>query len=140
MVHCALNCMNLENETIHILECHYFYNKKAQQEKNFKHHVTKIENMLRIWKMRQLTLEGKIMDFTSLAISKIIHFALRNSVSRKIIDFLQKNSKPKIKHKPLTKIYKHRGSQNVDISEKINCFHNVHEYKDYLNTTFMTGK
>ena len=43
---------NLEIENVKIAECHYPYNKKIKPEKNFRSHVTKIENVMKIWKMR----------------------------------------------------------------------------------------
>ena len=43
-----------------MLGVHYSYNKKHEKEKNFKNHVHKIETVLKIWKMGNLTLEGKI--------------------------------------------------------------------------------
>ena len=45
---------------VKILGVHYSYNKKHEKEKNFKNHVHKIETVLKIWKMGNLTLEGKI--------------------------------------------------------------------------------
>ena len=47
--------------------------KKVENEKNFKNYIQKIEPVLKIWRMRSLTLEGKITIFKTLAISKIIH-------------------------------------------------------------------
>ena len=40
----------------------------------------KIENVLRVWRMSDLTIEGKIIIFKALAISKIVHLALINAV------------------------------------------------------------
>ena len=37
--------------------------------------MQKIETVLKIWRMRNLTLEGKITIFKTLAISKVIHLA-----------------------------------------------------------------
>ena len=87
---CGLKCLKLENKIVKIFQCHYLYNKKIQQEKNFRNHITKIENVLKIWKIRQFTLEGRITIFKSLATSKIKHLALTNSASAEIIDFLNK--------------------------------------------------
>ena len=35
-----------------------------------------MENVLRVWRMRDLTIEWRIVIFKSLAISKIVHLAL----------------------------------------------------------------
>ena len=58
-----------------ILGVHYSYNKTFENEKNFKNHIKKIESVLEIWRMRNLTLERKITIFKTLASSKIIHLA-----------------------------------------------------------------
>lgn len=73
-----------------ILGFHYSCNKKIQQEKDFKSHITKIENVLQIWKMRQLTLDRRITTFKFLGISKIMRLDLMNSISAEIICFLNK--------------------------------------------------
>ena len=62
-------------KTVKILRAHYFYNKKLEIEKNFKNHIQKIETVLKIWRMRNLTFEGKITIFETSTISKIIHLA-----------------------------------------------------------------
>ena len=57
---CGMKCVNLNNETVKILGVHFLYNKNLEQNKNFSEHIVKIENILKLWKMRQLTLEGRI--------------------------------------------------------------------------------
>lgn len=67
---------------------------KNLTRKNFRSPITKIENVLEIWKMRQLTLEGRIKLSESLPISKIVYLALTNSIPAEIIiDFLHKIQK-----------------------------------------------
>ena len=61
--------------TVKVLGVHYFYNKKLENEKNFKNYIQKIETVLKIWRMINVTLEEKITIFKTLAISKIIHLA-----------------------------------------------------------------
>ena len=48
---------------------------KLENEENFKNHIQKVETVLKMWKMRNLTLEGKITIFETLKISKTIHLA-----------------------------------------------------------------
>ena len=84
---------------------------------NFVTHVKKIQNILKVWRMRNLTIEGKITVFKSLAISKIVHLALVTSVPAKTIDLLNKilkyflwgNKNPKIKHDTLCNNYENGG-------------------------------
>ena len=39
----------------------FLYNKNLQQDKKFCEHTVKIKNILKLWNMRQLTLQGRIM-------------------------------------------------------------------------------
>ena len=77
-----------------ILAYHFSYNITLQQENNFKKHISQIENVLKVWRIRHLILEMKINVFKSFAMSKIIHFALVTPFSIDIINLLntvQKN-------------------------------------------------
>ena len=48
-------------------------NKNLEQDKTFWEHIIKIENILKLLRMRQLTLKGRITVFKSLAVSKVTH-------------------------------------------------------------------
>ena len=78
---------------MNILGIHFSYNKKLETEENFIRHVRKIEKVLKLWRMRNLTLEGKITIFKTLAISKIIHLSLVTNVPTQIINELNKIQK-----------------------------------------------
>ena len=65
-----MKCLNLTKETVKILGVHFSYNKKLEHEMNFQSHIVKIESVLRVWRMRNLTIEGKVLVFKSLAIFK----------------------------------------------------------------------
>ena len=77
--------------------------------------------------MRQLTLEGRITVFKSLAISKVIYLLLITKVHNNTIDFLhkiQKNfiwqgKKAKIKYSTLCNGYEKDGIKNVDLRNKM---------------------
>ena len=105
------------------------YNKNREQDKNFCEHIVKIENILKLWRMRQLTLEGRITVFKSLAVSKVIHLLLITKLHNNTIDLLhkiQKNfiwqgKKAKIKHSTLCNGYEKGGIKNVDFRNKITC-------------------
>ena len=58
-------CLNLIVETVKIIDEHFSYNKNIEKEMNFQSHVVKIEDILRLWRMRNLTNEGKVLDFIS---------------------------------------------------------------------------
>ena len=124
---CGMKSVNLNIETIKILGTHFSYNKELQQEKNFFTHITKIQSVLNIWRMRDLSIEGKITVFKSLAISKIIHLTLVTTTNNSIInqlekiqkDFIWNKKSPKIRHNTLRSSYENGGLKSVDIKTKI---------------------
>ena len=77
--------------------------------------------------MRRLTLEGKIVIFKTIAISKIVFQAFITTAPKHTFNELKKiqnsffwnNSSTKIKHETLYHVYKAGGLKNVDIPSKI---------------------
>ena len=124
---CGLTSIDLSQTTIKILGVHFSYNKTLRDEKNFVITIKKIETLLQIWRQRELTLEGKITIFKSLAISKIVYLAYLSDVPKYVIEELQKiqnsfiwnGKRAKIKHKTLCNSYEKGGLQSVDIEVKI---------------------
>ena len=57
---CGMRCVNLYEDTIKILGIHYSYNKQLENDENFKKYIAKIENVLKLWRARNVSLEGKI--------------------------------------------------------------------------------
>ena len=60
---CGMKCVNLNNDVIKILGICYSYDKKLENEKNFLNHIIKLQNVLNMWRMRNLSLLGKISIF-----------------------------------------------------------------------------
>ena len=124
---CGLKSLDLIKESIKILGVHICYNKKLQDDINFCTTVKNICNVIKLWCIRHLSLEGKIILFKSLAFSKIVHLALLTIVLKNIVEelnkihkkFLWSNKKCKIKHGALCDDYKNGGFKNVDINLKI---------------------
>ena len=77
---CGMDCIYWTKKTIKVLGRHFSQNKKLETEENFIRHVRKIEKVLKLCRMQNLTLEGKIAIFKTLAISKIIHLCLVTNV------------------------------------------------------------
>ena len=127
MALCGLKSVNLKKETIKILGVHLSYNEKLQNELGFCATIKNICNVIKLWQMRHLYLEGKITTFKLLAISKIVYLALFTIVPKNVIfelkeiqnKFLWSNKKSKIKHSTLCNDYKNGGLKNVDIELKI---------------------
>ena len=80
-------------------------------------HIVKIQNILKLWKLRNLTIEGRIVVFKSLAISKLIHLALVTEIPTTTInlltkiqmEFIWKKKKWKIKNSTLCNGYEYGG-------------------------------
>ena len=76
--------------------------------------MSNIQGVLKLSRMRQLTVEGRIVIFKTLAISKIVYLALLTNTPNIIIDELKKiekkfignNSTLKIKQETLRMAYK----------------------------------
>ena len=119
-----MRCVNLYEYTIKILGIHYSYNKQLENDKNFKNYIAKIENVLKLWRARNLSFEGK---FKSLALSKIIHLALVKTIPPSTIGQLNKTQKnfiwkglnSKIKNSTINNSYKNGRLKNVNIAAKI---------------------
>ena len=71
MALCGMRCIDLNIDTLKILGTHFSYNEKLKERKNFYKIVTDMQQVLKIWKIRKLTLEEKIDIFKTIAISKI---------------------------------------------------------------------
>ena len=97
-----------------------------KEEKSFFKTVTDIQQVLKIWKMRDLTLEGKIVNFKTIVISKIVFQSIITTLPKHVVNKLEKrqktflcNNSTDIKHETLFNDYKAEGLKNVDIPNKI---------------------
>ena len=80
-----------------------------------------------MWRQRILTLEGKIITFKTLALSKFTFFAQVLVIPNQVVDALQQiqknfswnSSSPKVKHKTICKDFQYGGLKNVDMKSKI---------------------
>ena len=123
-----MRCNDLFNEAIKILGTYFSYNSRIKEECNFLKIVSNVQSVSNLWRYRNLTLEGRIVVFKSLAISKIVFQALIAPVPTHVIkaletiqtSFLWNNSNPKIRDRTVCKRYKNGGLINVDIRNKVN--------------------
>ena len=124
---CAMRCIDLNIDALKILGTHFSYNEKLKEEKLFYKIVTDLQRVLKIWKLRNLTLKGKIVIFKTISISKIVFQAFVTAAPKHIVnelkkiqkDFFCNDSPPKIKHENLCNDYKAGGLKNVDIPNRI---------------------
>ena len=85
----GINCIDLTKEAIKILEVFFSYDKNLQLENNFRKRVSSIKRILKMWKRRNLTIEGKIIIFKTLALSKVSFLAQVSVIPNQVIDALQ---------------------------------------------------
>ena len=138
---CGMKCIDLCNKAIKVLGTFFSYNSRIKEECNFLKIVSNVQSVLNLWRYRNITLEGRIVVFKSLAISKIIFQALIAPVPIHVIkaletiqtSFLWNNSNPKIKHKILCKGYENGGLKDVDIRNKVNSLQSSWVKKLYDN-------
>ena len=124
---CNIKNVNLITSSIKVLGIHFSYNQILSDSKNFVDTIEKIEGVLRVWKMRHLTLHGKVIIFKTLAISKIVFVSYISSVSDIIVmrlkdihkKFIWDGKRPKIKHSSLIGDYDQGGLKDIDIVTKI---------------------
>ena len=76
MALCGMKCIGLILSIVKILGTHFSYNKKSENDENFLKQITSTEKVLKLWHMRNLTLEGKVTYFKALSISKIVHLLI----------------------------------------------------------------
>ena len=122
-----MECTYLTDGVIKIFGIYFSYDKRLEQDKNFLNHNVKIQNILKLWKLRNLTIEGRIVVFKSLAISKVIHLALVTEITTSAInvltkiqmEFLWKGNYSKIKNSTLCSDYEYSGLKNIDIFSKV---------------------
>ena len=127
MAVCSMKCIDLRNEAIKVLGVYFSYNQKIKDDKNFYNVISNIQGVLNLWRMRNITLEGRIVGFKTLAISKIVFLTLLTKIPHQVVkelekiqkSFLRKNSTPKIRHETTCKDYKDGGLKSVNISYKI---------------------
>ena len=120
----GLISINLTTGTIKILGGHFSYNGTLKVQNNFLDTVKSIQQVLRFWNRRILSLEGKIIIFKTLAISKIVYLAFLTVIPNSLVQELQKmfiwhSSRPKISHKTICNNFENGGIKHVDISSKI---------------------
>ena len=124
---CGMKCVNLTNDSIRILGVHFSYDQEIVKGKNFLNVIESIENVIAVWRMRSLTLSGKITILKTLVMSKIVFISYLSCVPKVIIeklteihnDFLWDGKRPKIKHAALLSSYELGGLKSLDIEAKI---------------------
>ena len=93
MAVCDVRCIDLNIDMLKILDIRFSYNEKLKDEKNFYKIVTDVQRVVKIWKMRSLKVEGKIVILKKIAISKIVFQAFITTVPKHTVNALKKYKK-----------------------------------------------
>ena len=88
-----MRCIDLNTNPLKILGTYFSYNEKLKEKKKFYNIITDIQRVLKVWKMRKLALEGKIVIFKTIVISKIVFQSFITTVPKHIVNELKKNTK-----------------------------------------------
>ena len=126
---CGIKCIDLTKEAIKILGVFFSYDKNLQLENNFRKTILSIERILKMWRRRNLTLEGKIIIFKTLALSKVTFFAQVLLIPNQIVDtsqqiqkdFLWNSFSLKVKHEIICKDFQYGGLKR--------CWHKIKDNK-----------
>ena len=103
------------------------YDKDLEQKLKFLDNIKTLNDVLKLWEFRGLTLAGRILIFKSLALSKLLYACTMKAPSKFVIDqlntlhknFISNNKRPKIEHSTLIADYCEGGYKDVDFENKI---------------------
>ena len=101
------------HEPVKILGIHFSFDEKQNNYYNVAIKIQKLQTNLDLWKSRNLTLCGKVLIVKSLGLSRAVCSAsnvdvpidLINDTQKKLVSFLWKNKKDKIKRECLYQDY-----------------------------------
>ena len=127
MTVCGIQCVVLVLDTTEILGKHFSYNEKLKEEIIFFLIIANFQRVLKLWKLRNLTLEGRILIFKTLALSKIIFQVFVAPISIYVVtelekiqkSFLWENSTSKIKHDTLCRYSEKNYKPSVFIDKEM---------------------
>ena len=86
---CGMCRVDLNIDTLKIFRTYFCYSKKLKEEKNNFKTVTDMQRE-KIWTMRKLTLDGKIVSFKTIAVSKIVFQSFITTARKHIVNELEK--------------------------------------------------
>ena len=123
---CGMECIDLTKNSVKVLGTYFSHNKKIEHWKELSL-LKKIENVLKIWRTRNLTFQGKITILKTLSISKIIHLVSVTNVPLAIIvqlnkilkDFIWNWKHPKIRYSNLCNSYENGSLKSADTPNKL---------------------
>ena len=120
------NWVCLVSDSIKVLGSHFSYDQDLTSKLNFLSCTINIQQLVKGWSQRTLTIAGRIEVFKSLLFSKLVYISFMNVVPKDIItelkviqkNFIWRGRKPKIKHSTLIGDYVDGGLKDIDIEMK----------------------
>ena len=85
MAVCGLQTVYLAKDAIKILDIYFSYNINLMNQENYCKAITSIHGILKLWRMRSLSIEGKIVVFKTLAIFKLVYLALVTVIPNNVL-------------------------------------------------------
>ena len=120
-----INCkwVNIKCSAIRTLGIFNSCDKDLEQKLNILDNIKTLNDVLKLWEFRGLTLADRIFVFKSLALSKLLYAFTVTVPSKFVIDqlntlhknFIWNNKRPKIKHSTLIADYCEGGYKDVSI-------------------------
>ena len=90
---CGIQCVDLVLDNIKILGTHFSNNENLKEKRNFCLIIANIQRVLKLWKLRNLTLAGEIVFFKTLTLSKIVFQAFVTPIPIYVVTKLKKLQK-----------------------------------------------
>ena len=119
--------INLNSDAIRSLGIFNSYDTDLAEKLNFLDNLKCLTDILNLWRGRDLSLEGKILVFKSLALSKLLYSCTMKVPLKQLIEqlniihknFIWNNKRPKIKHSTLIASYSEGGYNDIDMNAKL---------------------
>ena len=119
--------VNIASEAFRTLGIFNSYDTDLVEKLNFLDNLKPLNEVIRAWEPRGLSLAGKILVFKTLAVSELLCVCTFKNPSTQIIEslnsikkkFIWSNKQPKIKHSTLIADYKYGGYKDIDTETKI---------------------
>ena len=149
MAVCGMQSVDLTRDAIKVLGVYFSYNINLMNQKNYCQAITNIHGILKLWRVRNLSIEGKIVlfIFMTLAIFKLVYLALLTVIPDHITDevrkiqksFIWHDSSPKIKHETIRMEFKAGRLKMLIYVLNLSAF-SVLGLKSYMMIVFMNGR
>ena len=85
---CIMKSIELTTDFMKILGTCFSYNQNLKKEENLLRTISSIQSAFKLWKLKNLTFEGRIDIFKTLALSKTVSQLLINIIPNHIISEL----------------------------------------------------